>query len=931
MNKSGSELPQQLQEAERVSENPTLKTWKPQSVTGTQSHVMELQKSYVVLTANELRKALQVERLKKSHTQGVPVVVLMNQSGSLEEHYVFTDPAKPWKTLNVKTEHSIGWDVHELCSENQTWAKQAERVHEHSQTSLLSSSRVGSLVNSPGVLSLDEHLQKVATTERLAEAGPEASDGDGDANLPDDEEVACAYVGSAAAAAVAVASATLTSAPSIGSCKKAKVQVTTPETDRSKGQSVSSLGEDMEDGDEDAMSHAGQSLISCTTTGHGKEGSGGPLVGETLLEIVSDDALRGDSIEFWRAKLPVWDVLTEPKMGRQVESFRRSVHHREEKGKPNAAVLRNYLKVLESARFLYDGCFKSCSEDELQSHLQKIELEKVNLPVPIQLKLCKRSAELAMESRNFGQLVQTLNPFENTTWDRVHPSLSAVKAAEGSMLATYEEVFLQSVLKPIVQQGQIAKDQVKTVAGIFLNAWADIDPVELSNPAAQCLSNCTAICETLLALVDERLNTRYQASVTKVHNHIGKAVKGPLVETASMLEGSDFWQVRLHEYVSDLPSQLQCEAEMLEVFAAFDGMEHYSRTDFPKIESIVSKLAAWRSSLRRSSMRDIEQKVSAKVEELVCSVLNDKQLDDLRALQPLMAEMCIAFPMSKTLDEYKTQLAEELLSFESEEANREVEKLCDMSLKEETLMKAIPYLKDFVVVISKLASQSLSEDLELRLKSLVTDVMGKVQLLVQIGPLSLEHVSEVTVVVDLLRKVAIVLSDEKVSKLGGVLQNALDLQGKKLGAKATDASDLQMLRQLCLKLSQSVKELHPLLDSKDSDSWLAGCRTILETSQKELDSQVDKLEKTAHGKVTTTVETLSKKMLKTKKWFAADSVKSWQALTTLYKDTLQTVAPMELEGSRNMVAEADIICPYLPLTNRPYEISFLQNDSNKAD
>ena len=88
----------------------------------------------------------------------------------------------------------------------------------------------------------------------------------------------------------------------------------------------------------------------------------------------------------------------------------------------------------------------------------------------------------------------------------------------------------------------------------------------------------------------------------KIKQAMGKTTKSACVEAACLIEGSEFWQAKLHLFIQDLPAQVEIEnAMVIAKQLVKDGTFFDDEEKKQKILDLVKKLAEWRVALRPCS------------------------------------------------------------------------------------------------------------------------------------------------------------------------------------------------------------------------------------------------------------------------------------------------------------------------------------------
>eukprot|EP00971_Amphidinium_carterae_P108250 2143576-Amphidinium_carterae.1 len=152
-----------LSEAVQAAANPQLRKWKKQAVLSTQESNLLIERNFILLSASELRQALNCKNLTKAQTQNVPTLTFLNEQNLQEIGYMFADPNQPYRQAKLQAVQGVAWHVEEMSQAGQTWADQGEVVFNHGQKQKQASSSVTSLLASQSLVTLSEFLEAKAS------------------------------------------------------------------------------------------------------------------------------------------------------------------------------------------------------------------------------------------------------------------------------------------------------------------------------------------------------------------------------------------------------------------------------------------------------------------------------------------------------------------------------------------------------------------------------------------------------------------------------------------------------------------------------------------------------------------------------------------------------------------------------------------------
>eukprot|EP00971_Amphidinium_carterae_P347146 6488993-Amphidinium_carterae.4 len=227
-------------------------------------------------------------------------------------------------------------------------------------------------------------------------------------------------------------------------------------------------------------------------------------------------------VNYWKQKLPLRAILSGKADGRTSDALRRAQQRSAEGGCLESGLLRNYLRLVEVANCLATSNLQGFSEEELQTMLQGMEVEKVELPLKVKSKLVLRHCKEHLRLKRYETLLTCMLPFEKKAWERQCPCLGHLETDDQDKIATFQDMFLRVVLKPWVEQGNNAKKEVVEFCNLSLKRIMEVDPLDLSNAYATALSNTKNICNCFLALGSESIDTSKQVLKGKIVNLLGE-------------------------------------------------------------------------------------------------------------------------------------------------------------------------------------------------------------------------------------------------------------------------------------------------------------------------------------------------------------------------------------------------------------------------
>eukprot|EP00971_Amphidinium_carterae_P341101 6479738-Amphidinium_carterae.1 len=169
-----------LASAKKVAAQPSLKQWPKQTVSAEKKTMLEVKRAYIGLTLGELKKKLNMKRISKAALDALPSIDTLDVSGNPDKLYLFLDPNKPYKRVNIKSVSLQDWSTQSMAPDGQSWQQQGEEVWKHSSQKALASAGVFTLLNKEIMHSLDDYVNEKIAEKRDGSAlpGDQAEEGE---------------------------------------------------------------------------------------------------------------------------------------------------------------------------------------------------------------------------------------------------------------------------------------------------------------------------------------------------------------------------------------------------------------------------------------------------------------------------------------------------------------------------------------------------------------------------------------------------------------------------------------------------------------------------------------------------------------------------------------------------------------------------------
>eukprot|EP00971_Amphidinium_carterae_P351477 6492134-Amphidinium_carterae.1 len=678
----------------------------------------------------------------------------------------------------------------------------------------------------------------------------------------------------------------------------------------------------------------------------GINASEGPMIQSVLVLPVAG------LLQKWKSEYPLLAVLLGKADGRTGEGLNRALERAEEQCHAEAEALRNYKKKVEVAKSLKKGNYGAYKDSELDKMVASIEDEGVTLPLNITSKLLEKHLDKLLQIGAYQDVLHASNPFATREWDRAAPCLGALCSGEQDKLATFEDVYLQNCLKPLLAEGSFKVQQVQAFCEAAASMMDAIDPFDLSAAGAQTRHSASTIFHAILALSVDEIVVEKQDCGGGIHTHpfnykldsdechqrtdlgghlfemilgmgweavetlhaaLGKTHTSPVVIAAAMLEATEFWHFKLQSYIEDLPAQLEVNSQTEQIFQE-NFQDDMSAEWVEQAMPFFKMLPTWTPKLRKGALAKLEGLIHEKLQYLLDKAMH-KNTDNLepgqppahdawRWMQKLLGEVSIAMPLSKTINEMQTQVGDKLAASEQEMMQNSLHQLCTDSLAQPCGHNLWLNLQEQLVKLQALLQPS--DDLQKgMIKSLdhVLSLMGGFLT----APLAADASKEVMVLVDWLSSLAKHINMKELVPLSHAFQSAFDIHFHHTERHEGHASlqDLQTLRAMHIELKKALDDVKKACPGCDKKLFL----DALDNKVKDIDTMMLKeLQwwKQEHmQRVKVACGSVDKLLEKVDKWTkSCAGTKTLQSLQTLAKSSLLTVKPQEWQTEKQKTHEA---------------------------
>ena len=220
--------------------------------------------------------------------------------------------------------------------------------------------------------------------------------------------------------------------------------------------------------------------------------------------LLTHPCVQGESIlDYWKAKVPIADVLDGKPIGRSITGLKRAVARMFEKGKPkaDAILLKNYEKLVERAKVLAPSVLMATPSEDLLSALEMMQKENVILPEGTRYALVLREAQRRVEAGDHKGFLNTISFWGQGTFSLTEPVLAALESHSSKKIGTWQTMFFQDLLLPFVYGGVEQSDKVLSLCTLALDVTSSVDLVMVDGPTASALDESNAICNFFKSLL----------------------------------------------------------------------------------------------------------------------------------------------------------------------------------------------------------------------------------------------------------------------------------------------------------------------------------------------------------------------------------------------------------------------------------------------
>ena len=234
------------------------------------------------------------------------------------------------------------------------------------------------------------------------------------------------------------------------------------------------------------------------------------------VQLASLPCVAGDLLSKWKVQISLQETLDGITDGRSVSGARKAMHRalasKEVNKQVEGALLRNYVKLLETAQVLCEPKHVAVLPmPELEEMLASMAEEEMVLPLALRKGLLRRRCKDVICRHEWSSLMRMINPFEEgEEFEWKEPRVRDFNCSEKERLQTFTSILLNSVVMPCIQGGAECVPDLQEAIQAALVMLNDVDIVEVSALKASVHSKTCCACNALVALMKQSFMLCYK-------------------------------------------------------------------------------------------------------------------------------------------------------------------------------------------------------------------------------------------------------------------------------------------------------------------------------------------------------------------------------------------------------------------------------------
>eukprot|EP00971_Amphidinium_carterae_P348673 6490620-Amphidinium_carterae.6 len=215
------------------------------------------------------------------------------------------------------------------------------------------------------------------------------------------------------------------------------------------------------------------------------------------------ESLPGDPLSHYKKKLPLSKVMAGGLDRRGAEGLRKKVQSMQKAKHPDAALLRNWSKLVQTAEVLQEASVPTLSAAELQGALAAVSAaEEVEWPVKVRQALLQRRVKQLTASGMYKELLDILDPWaDEKSFDCFAPRLAGLGTAGDKKAEVFRDVVFKDFFADLVKQGPVAHGKLLEITTQCMQKFGDTDLLSASEDEAIVFDESCAAWRCLIALL----------------------------------------------------------------------------------------------------------------------------------------------------------------------------------------------------------------------------------------------------------------------------------------------------------------------------------------------------------------------------------------------------------------------------------------------
>ncbi|CAK0808690.1 unnamed protein product, partial [Prorocentrum cordatum] len=682
----------------------------------TASTTLELKTPVVVLTAKDLMREMEWQRLPK-HIKSITTVKMPKQSmmipsssagsasrADYDELFCFRDPSRPFREGNLV--QTIGVSIEQSALAEQFWGGQACKMAEKTSRELDVQLGLNGVADTYHTMQTLDEFKKTREVKKLPRSnlGAEGETAGGgtviveDCVNSEDEDVQLEAAVHASALAQSPDGASQIDdntfaelvSDARANLKRSSSLCTMPYYDGDLDAGGSAVKTSRRFG-----ASAGDPSPGKTPSWCGQSAAGTAFGDE---DEVQDFKLEGEALYQRKlSRLPLTRMMAEDikgGWGRAVGGAEKAMKRLASKDehKVIGAKLQDHIDLANECLQLPPASLPTLPREKVLRIAANLKAKGVAIAISTQISLTVKEAghiiqmyigptRLHVTDQQVGSLLRTLLPFTlevKEVFDPEHPRLAAIEVADESKFDTWTKVVLTSFIVPRIYDGKEYSKHVQFFFQALGKHFKQVDKLDLNGPEAQMVSEVEDINTVFDCLSGGLDQAAANSSIVKEFIDASKTEgSGWWLSVASACMRTNFYKEQLEKIQRDMPFMEPVMEEICKINEKLNntsssvigqGLKDAAKllTDYadhagdwlkPFAESINGKAQAWFDMIV-----NVEMLFDYSVDSVQDAKMTEAKEVTTQAVQEIVHELSLAFPMSEWTHDMTARLGSLLKS-----------------------------------------------------------------------------------------------------------------------------------------------------------------------------------------------------------------------------------------------------------------------------